>query len=265
MLRHLKPVRDAAIALLLIAIGVPQAPAADRPAVAAASDLQFALTEVAEAFHRETGHGVRLIFGSSGNIATQIQHGAPFEMFLSADEELVAELAQRGFAEGAGELYAIGRIVIFVPHGSPLKADPELVDLRAATTDGRLTRLAIANPEHAPYGRRAEEALRHAGIWGALSGKLVLGENVSQAAQFATSGDADGGIIALSLVLSPNLSGLGSYALLPEGWHQPLRQRMVLLNNHREVAAAFFSFMQTAAARSVMTRYGFSLPSESAM
>jgi molybdate transport system substrate-binding protein len=237
---------------------------ADVPAIAAASDLQFALTEAAEAFRNETGREVKLTFGSSGNFFRQIQEGAPFEMYLSADEKFVVDLAEKGFAVDDGTLYAIGRIVIIVPHGSPLKADAELADLKAAVTDGRVTKFAIASPEHAPYGQRAEEALRHAGIWDALRGKLVLGENVSQAAQFATTGGAQGGIVAYSLALSPNVAKVGSFALIPETWHEPLRQRMALLRKHRETAKQFYAFVQGKTARTIMRRYGFVLPGEPA-
>ena len=152
-------------------------------------------------------------------------------MFFSADESFVTELAKEGFARDEGALYAVGRIVLIVPEGSPLKADGTLADLKQALGDGRVKKFAIANPEHAPYGRRAEEALRHVGVWDAIKDKLVLGENVSQAAQFATSGNAQGGIVAYSLALSPSVSALGSFELISDDKHQPLRQRMALLKN----------------------------------
>ena len=220
-------------------IGAPGPWARGLPTIAAASDLQFALGEVAAAFKRETGREVKLTFGSSGNFHRQIQQGAPFQMFLSADEEFVLDLAAKGFTRDRGVLYAIGRIVIITPCGSPLKADGELSHLRAALREGWLQNFAIANPEHAPYGGRAEEALRHAGLWDALKGKLVLGENVSQAARFATSGSAQGGIIAYSLALSPNVSKLGTFALIPQSWHTPLRQRMALLKGAGDTARSF--------------------------
>jgi molybdate transport system substrate-binding protein len=251
-----------AVALALPFAAPEPAAAADVPAIAAAADLQFALTDVAAAFKSETGRDVKLTFGSSGNFYRQIQQGAPFRMFLSADEKFVLDLAKAGLAENDGSLYAVGRIVIMVPHGSPLKADGTLADLKAAVADGRVKRFAIANSEHAPYGKRAEEALRHQGIWDALQPKLVLGENVSQAAQFATSGGAQGGIIAYSLALAPDVGRLGDFALIPDDWHEPLRQRMTLLPKHGETAEKFFAFMQTKPARQIMQRYGFVLPGE---
>jgi molybdate transport system substrate-binding protein len=237
---------------------------ADAPIVAAASDLKFALKETAARFRAETGSQLTLTFGSSGNLFTQIRQGAPFQMYLSADEDYVLRLADEGLVEGRGELYAIGRIVLMVPRGSPLRPDGSLDDLAAALADGRLTRLAIANPEHAPYGRRAMEALRHKGLWEAIRPRLVLGENVSQAAQFAVSGSAEGGIVAYSLALSPQLAALGEHAPIPEAWHEPLRQRMALLKGGGQVARRFYAYMQQPAARAVMRRYGFGLPGEAA-
>lgn len=233
------------------------------PTIAAAADLKFVLDEVASTFRKEPGEDVKLVFGSSGNFYRQIQQGAPFQMFLSADEQFALDLANKGLTLDRGTLYATGRITIMVPHGSALRADAELADLKAGLIDGRVQKFAIANPEHAPYGARAEEALRHAGLWDAIKDKLVLGENVAQAAQFATSGSAQGGIIAYSLALSPEVSKLGTFALIPEGWHEPLRQRMVLLKGANETAKRFFAYVQEPASRAIFRRYGFVLSGES--
>ena len=236
--------------------------AADVPVIAAASDLQFALTEIGQRFTEQSGKSIRLSFGSSGNFRRQITEGAPFELFLSADEGLVAELARDGKTLDEGRLYAIGRLVIIVPHGSRLRPDGALEDLAAGISDGRVKKFAIASPEHAPYGRAARETLIHAGLWDKLQDKLVMGENVSQAAQFATSGSAQGGIVAYSLVLSPAVGKLADYALLPAAWHQPLRQRVVLLKNAGDTAKMFYRFLQEPTARSVFKKYGFVLPGE---
>lgn len=235
---------------------------AEIPHIAAASDLKFALEEIAAAFRTDTQQDVQLSFGSSGNFYRQIEQGAPFTMFLSADEGFVDKLAATGRTLDRGTLYAIGRIVLFAPHGSPLKVDVQMTDLRAALADGRLQRFAIANPEHAPYGRAAEQTLRALGLWDAILPKLVLGENVSQAAQFATSGAAQGGIFAYSLALAPTVNKLGTFVLLPEASHTPLRQRMVLLKGAGETAQAFYRYVQQPAARAIFQRYGFALPGE---
>jgi molybdate transport system substrate-binding protein len=230
------------------------------PVVAAASDLNFALTEIADRFTRERKARVELVFGSSGTLARQIRDGAPFELYLSADEAFVEDLAAAGLTKDRGVLYAIGRIVLFAPAGSPLVAGEGLDGLARLLAAGRVTRFAIANPEHAPYGRAAEAVLRKRGLWSGLQPRLVLGDNVSQAARFATTGNAVGGIIAYSLALAPNVRSLGAFALIPESDHPPLRQRMVLLKRAGPVAEQFFAYLQEPAARAILERYGFALP-----
>jgi molybdate transport system substrate-binding protein len=246
-------------ACLLVAWWAP-AVAQRSPTVAAASDLNFALTEIATQFEREQGQRVEVVFGSSGTLTRQIRDGAPFELFLSADEAFVDELAGAGLTRDKGTLYAIGRIVLFAPEGSPLIPKEGLEGLARLLASGRVTRFAIANPEHAPYGRAAEAALRQRGLWSDLQPRLVLGESVSQAAQFATTGNAVGGIIAYSLALAPNLGNRGTFALIPDSDHAPLRQRMVLLKRAGPVVERFYRYLQEASARAVLERYGFSLP-----
>jgi molybdate transport system substrate-binding protein len=254
------PRRRTLLAALAFGVSTAQAQAQPVATVAAASDLKFALEELAALFEQESGHRLRLVFGSSGNFYAQILQGAPFHLFMSADEGFVFKLADAGKTQDRGRLYAYGRIGILVPKGSPLKADGELRDLAAALKDGRLQRFAIANPEHAPYGARAKEALGHAGLWQAIAPRLVLGENISQAAQFATSGSTQGGIVAYSLVLAPQVARLGDFALIPQTWHQPLAQRMVLMRNAPPAAQAFYTYLGTPGAQAVMARYGFAMP-----
>jgi molybdate transport system substrate-binding protein len=248
---------------LLLGLSAGDASAqSQNPVIAAASDLQFAVEEIAAAFAEETGMRVRLSMGSTGNFARQIREGAPYEIFMAADETFIEDLHADGFTRDEGDLYAIGRLVMVVPHGSALEADGSLDTLEAALQDGRINRFAIANPEHAPYGMRAEEVLRHRGLWDDLQPFMVLGENVSQAAQFALSGNAEGGIIAYSLVLAPHVRERGAHELIPEEWHRPLRQRMALLNNAGPVAEAFYDYINGPAAREIMERYGFVLPGD---
>lgn len=253
---------NAMMSLLVAAVGLAGGARGEPagPIIAAASDLQFALTEISDRFAEDSKERVRLTFGSSGNLARQIKSGAPFELFLSADEAFILELAQDGRLQGEGVVYAQGRLALFVPHGSALKADGSLKDLAAAADDGRLVKLAIANPEHAPYGRRAKEVLVHLGLWDSLSSRLVYGENVTQAAQFAVSGAASGGIIAYSLSLAGNIGQKGSSALIPADWHEPLRQRMALTSNAGPIATKFYHYLQSPVARDILARNGFTLP-----
>lgn len=247
----------------LFALGLPAPRAlgqAGAPIVAAASDLQFALPDVARAFTERTGEELRLVFGSTGNFARQIRAGAPFELFLAADESYVLALADQGLTLDRGSLYALGRIVLVAPPTSILKPDPALDNLERLLAQGRITRFAIANPDHAPYGARAREALIARGLWQAVQPALVLGENVSQAAQFALSGNAEGGIIALSLAMAPDMRERARQALIPAEWHSPLRQRMALLRGAGQVARDFHDFMHSPPARQILSRHGFSLP-----
>ncbi len=257
-----EPLTRRALLAALGAAGLPAAVAgADAVAtVAAASDLKFALEAVAADFERRSGYRLRLVFGSSGQFFAQIRQGAPFHLFMSADEDFVFRLADEGRTLDRGRIYGSGRIGLFVPHGSPLRADGSLKDLAAALADGRLQRLAIANPAHAPYGARAREALVHAGLWGAIEPRLVIGENISQAAQFASTGAAQGGIIAWSLALAPALAALGRFDLIPAHVHQPLVQRMVLLKSAPPAARAFYEHLSQAPAQQLLQRFGFTSP-----
>ena len=241
---------------------VMPAHAQETPNIAAATDLRVALTDVAAAFERDTKQKVTLTFGSSGNFFQQLKRGAPFQLFLSADEGYVTELAKTGKTEGDGVLYAIGRLALVAPNSSSLKLDAKLNGLRAAIGKGEVSRFAIANPDHAPYGEKAREALEHAGLWQPLKGKLIMGDNVSQAAQFATAGGAQGGMVSYSLVLDPEFSKRARYVLLPASFHRPLRQRMVLMKGANAIAQRFFTYIQQPAARRILVRYGFGLPGE---
>lgn len=248
------------ILLALAASYAVPARATGTPNIAAAADLKFALTEIAAAHARVGGARVNLSFGSSGVFRRQIAQGAPYELYLSADEAYVDALIAEGRVEGPGTLYAIGRIVLFIPHGSPVKADTRLRDLAAAASDGRLKRLAIANPEHAPYGRAAREALQHVGAWSAVADKLAMGESAAQAARFGISGSTQAAILPLSLVRAEEFAGKGAFVTLPETWHAPLRQRMALVKGAGEAARRFHAYLQTDEARAIFVKHGFILP-----
>jgi molybdate transport system substrate-binding protein len=251
----------ACLAFLWLTSGLAPGVAAQRtPTIAAAANLNFALVEVADQFVRDGGARVELVFGASGALARQIQDGAPFEMFLAADEEFPDKLAAAGLTRDAGVVYAIGRLAVFAPTGSPLSPDERLDGLERLLKAGEVRRFAIANPDVAPYGRAAEALLRKRGLWETVRPYLVLGDTIAQAAQFATTGNAAGGIIAYSLVLAPGLAERGTYALLAAADHPPLRQRMVLLKRAGPVAERFFQYLQGGAAQAILRRYGFEVP-----
>jgi molybdate transport system substrate-binding protein len=254
-----------AVLACVLAFGGPAgrpAAAQERPAlIAAAADLKFALGQIADAFTRETGHPVRITYGSSGDLARQIAQGAPFEMLMSADERYVFDLRRAGLTRGEGVLYAVGRLALFAPQGSPVTLDANLRGLRSAVMGGAVTRFAIANPLHAPYGQAAREVLERLGVWQRLQPALVLGENASQAMQFAASGSCQGGIVPLSLASAPEIAKLGRFERFPAEWHSPLRQRMVLVARAGPAAYAFYDYVQHAAgARQTFARFGFAPP-----
>jgi molybdate transport system substrate-binding protein len=230
------------------------------PAIAAAANLGFALTEIADRFARDRGSRVEVVFGASGALTRQIQEGAPFEMFLAADEELPNQLAAAGLTRDAGVVYAVGRLVIFAPAGSPLTVDERLDGLARLLKSGPAGRFAIANPDVAPYGKAAEAVLRNHGLWEAIRLRLVLGDTIAQAAQFATTGNAVGGLVAYSLVVGPGVADRGTYALIPEADHPPLRQRMVLLKRAGATATQFYAYLQTDAARAILRKHGYGVP-----
>jgi len=247
--------RFAALALLLIAGSVH----AEKFTVAAAADLKFCMDELVATYQREhAGVQIDVSYGSSGNFATQIEQGAPFDLFFSADVSYPRALQQKGLTGGEPSVYAIGRLVLWSATRDATKLS--VADLAHAD----IGKVAIANPQHAPYGKRAEEALHAAGVWEAVQPKLVLGENIAQTAQFAASGNADVGLIALSLALNPELARQGGYALVPESLHQPLQQAFVLTQHGADnvAAKAFAEYVQGAPARALMASYGFALPGE---
>jgi molybdate transport system substrate-binding protein len=229
------------------------------PTIAAAASLNAVLPEIAKNFERDGGR-VQLVFGASGALTRQIRDGAPFEVFLAADEEFPNQLAAAGLARDAGVIYALGRLVLFAPRGSPLEVDERLEGLGRLLRAGGKERFAMANPEVAPYGRAAEALLRARGLWDPIGPRLVLGESVAQAAQFAASGNAAGALIAYSLVRSPGLRDRGTFALVPERDHPPLQQRMILLKKAGPLALKFYQYMQGSDARAVLRNYGFEVP-----
>jgi molybdate transport system substrate-binding protein len=228
--------------------------------IAAASDLKYAMAEVIKPFRSQYPNDkIEVIYGSSGKFSTQIANGAPFDLFFSADIRYPRQLEQRGLTAGPARPYAIGRIALW-----SLKPELAKTPLRELPKTA-LRKFAIANPQHAPYGVRAQQAMQHAGIWQAMQPKLVMGENIAHAAQFIDAGAADAGIVALALVLSPELQGKGAWQLIPAEWHEPLEQGYVTTRRaaNNALAKAFTEHMRSEPARAIMRRYGFVLPAES--
>jgi molybdate transport system substrate-binding protein len=237
--------------------------AAQEITVAAAADLQFAFQDVAARFEKDTGKQVKLIFGSSGTFFAQIQNGAPFDLFFSADIDYPKRLETAGLTEpGTFYPYATGKIVLWAPHGSKLDLNRGLQVL----LDPSVRKIAIANPEHAPYGRAAVAALRHENLYDKLSAKFVLGENISQAASFVVSGNADAGIIALSLALAPSTKAKGTYFEIPADDYPAIQQAAVVLKSSpdKEIARQFLTFLKTPAIQNLLRGYGFSVPGAAA-
>jgi molybdate transport system substrate-binding protein len=255
----------AAVLCAAQAAGGSGARAAQKPCgtitVAAASDLAAAMKEIAANYEKSTKCQVRVSTGSSGNFLTQIENGAPFDVFFSADVSYPKKLESEGLAApGSTVLYAVGKIVLWVRRDSLLDITKGIAILR----DQKVRKIAIANPLHAPYGRAAEEALRGAGIYDAVKDRLVLGENISQAAQFAESGNADAGIVALSLAQSAPLKDEGRYAPIPDQLYTPIQQGAVVLRAapNPQRAQAFLDYVRTPDIIGLLSRYGFTLPAK---
>jgi molybdate transport system substrate-binding protein len=257
----MKPLLGFASVLLLLASGcsTPGTRVAPAPlAVAAAADLRFALDELTPLFKQENGGDVAVTYGSSGSIYAQLANGAPFDLFLSADVAYPRKLVEQGLADPESLFtYAFGRIVVWVPKGSPLPVEGE--GLKVLVAPG-ISHVAIANPEHAPYGRAAEAAMRAAGVFEAVKGKLVLGENIAQTLQFVETGAAEVGIVALSLAKAASDSG--RYAAIPSDHYPPIEQGGVIPRAaaHADAARAFRTFLLGSTARAVLDRYGFVTP-----
>lgn len=233
--------------------------AAEDITIAAASDLNFAFKEIVTEYEKTTGNHVKLTLGSSGNFYAQIQNGAPFDLYFSADIGYPRKLEEAGLAvPGSLYPYAIGRIVLWAGNGSHIDLSKGLEILREPT----IKKIAIANPKHAPYGRAAVAAMQYFKVYDQVKDKLILGENISQAAQFIESGACDVGIVALSLALAPAMKAGGQYWEIPATAHSPLEQGAVILKQSKnpEAAKQFLEFIKGFQGQEIMKRYGFTLP-----
>lgn len=231
--------------------------------VAAAADLSTALKEIGEHYQQKTGVKVNLSFGASGALTQQIQNGAPFDLFFSADMDYPRQLIAAGEADGASLYqYAVGRLVLWVRADSSLDLEHEGMN---ALLDPSVKKIAIANPQHAPYGRAAVAALKHAGVYDRVADRLVLGENVAQAAQFVESGNAQAGFVALAHAVAPGMRGTGKYWEIPAEYYPPLAQAVVVLSGskHKKEATEFLDYIKTKEAVELLEKYGFKPPQNS--
>ncbi len=229
----------------------------DTTVIAVAANLARTIEPVQELFSRQTGHRVKISLASSGVLTQQILNGAPYSLFLSADPVFIEKLVNAGITAGSSTHYATGRICFFIPESSPFKNTKTLPSLISRLTHGDYSRLALAHPGHAPYGRAAATALQRAGIWALDRRKIVIGENIAQTYQFASHGTVDLGVIAWSHFLAGKT---GECLLIPEYWHEPIEQHMILLDSDNKVASAFFNFMQSVPARKLLTEHGYGVP-----
>jgi molybdate transport system substrate-binding protein len=237
-----------------------QEKAATELVVAAAADLSSGLKEISDAYEKKTGVKVKLSFGASGALTQQIQNGAPFDLFFSADMDYPRQLIAAGSADGASLYeYAVGKLVLWVPADSPLDVEHKGVEV---LLDPSVKKVAMANPQHAPYGRAAEAALKHFGVYDRVLDRLVLGENVSQAAQFVESGNAQAGFVALAHAMAPAMRGKGKYWLVPAEAYPTLAQGVVVLarSEHKKDAAEFVEYVKTKEVAELLLKYGFTLP-----
>jgi molybdate transport system substrate-binding protein len=250
---------------LLLAVGtwVPRAKAADREIhVAAAADLSAALQEVTSTYEKRTGVAVKVSFGASGALTQQIQNGAPFDVFFSADMDYPRQLIAGGQADGATLFrYAVGRLVLWVPKDSPLDVEHKGMDV---LLDPSVKKISIANPQHAPYGRAAVAVLKHYGLFEKVTERLVEGENIAQAAQFVESGNAQVGFVALAHAVAPAMQGQGKYWIVPAEAYPALDQGVVMISSsaHKQDAAAFLEYVKSTDFAASLRRYGFTVPDQ---
>jgi molybdate transport system substrate-binding protein len=248
----------ALVAGLVLALS-PQARAEEGPAVAAAASLRPALDEIAAQYEKKTGVKPRITYGSTGNLVQQIEKAAPFQILFAADDESVKKLANENLTESEPKIFARGRAALVAPKDTKMPIDPNLTGLIQAVNTGKVAHFSIANPDVAPYGRAAREVLQKLKLWDELQGKIVTGENVGQAAQFITTGGADAGIVALSLVLSPEMEPKVKFAVIPESWHEPIDHGMALIKGAGAPARAFADYVTGPDGRAILERGGFTV------
>lgn len=252
--------RQLALGLAGVWAGVRHATAAEAPVIAAAASLRPPLGDIVAAFEATTGQRVRVTFGATGTLVRQIEAGAPFDVFLAADQDSVVRLEAGGFTQGPGRVLVRGRIVLAARRGSAIAVHDGWGSVGRALDSGTVRRFAIANPDLAPYGRAARDVLQGAGLWPRLADRLVIAENIGQAAQFVASGGAEAGILALSNVQAPELRDQILWVPIGEELHAPIQHGMAVLRRAGEVARSFVEFLDTEPVRRIFERAGFAVP-----
>jgi molybdate transport system substrate-binding protein len=257
----MKPLSIILMSFLLTSTLWPQdKPASTELVVAAAADLSSALKDIGDLYEKKTGVRIKVSFGASGALTQQIQNGAPFDIFFSADMDYPRQLISAGAADEATlRQYAVGKLVLWVPADSPLDVEHKGMNI---LLDPSVKKIAIANPQHAPYGRAAVAALKNAGLYDRVADRLVMGENISQAAQFVESGNAQAGFVALAHAVAPAMQGKGKYWEVPAEDYPPLTQGVVVVSRsqHKKEASAFLDYIQTGEVAQMLRKFGFTLP-----
>ncbi len=234
--------------------------AKEAPVVAIAANMTHAMTDIIDQFQMETGNRIRVSYGSSGNFTRQLLQGAPYKLFLTAHRKYAELLAEKADIIDTSTPYVSGRIGLFIPYDSNLVDSENLEAAINSLQFGQYRRIVMANPEHAPYGIAAQQALQQAGIWTILRKRLLLAENTAQAAQFAVSGGIDIGIIPYSLAVVPEISKQGKFFLIPESWHQPIEQHLVLIKGAGKMVKIFYDYLLSDRTKKILTDYGYSIP-----
>ena len=248
------------IRLIIVALLMMCAPSlwAQPVTIAVAANMKDAFMEINTAFRATSKSELRVVFGSSGNFTAQIMNGAPYSLFIAADEHFPLELYKSGKAVDEGAIYAIGKLAIIAKKSMNLSSAAGRADIAAAITEAN--KVAIAKPELAPYGKAAVQYLKSEGLWDLAKDKLIYGDNIGVATMYVASGAADIGFTALSLAMSPELIKTTSYSTLNHSFYEPIKQRMILMKNAPIKAVDLYRFMQSAQAKSILHKYGYTTP-----
>lgn len=236
--------------------------AEESPVVAVAANFSPVMQKLVDHFTVQTGQEIRVSTGASGTLVRQIEQGAPFELFLSADEDYVERLHAEGLTVDTGRIYAIGQLVLFIPNTSNQDTNQETRTLLRESVTGGSHKIAMANPELAPYGLAAKQVLERFDLWPMPKDQLILGENVGQTAQFALTGTIDAAFLPYSLAISVQLRNAGQFKLIPRDWHMPINQRMVLLKKAGTAARELYDYLSSEAAQTIIRDYGYAAPEE---